>query len=43
MGVYNKLRDLEDYLKYTTFENLKEWFSLIKDNLEEALVKCNGC
>ena len=43
MGVYNKIRYLEKYLQYTTYENLKNWFSLVKDNVEEAVVTCNGC
>lgn len=43
MGYYYKLQEFEEYIKYTTFENLEKWFVLMKDNAEEAIVTCNGC
>eukprot|EP00347_Sterkiella_histriomuscorum_P002251 403368889 len=42
-GIYNKLIEFQDYLQYTNFEKLKSWFEMMKDNAEEAIVKCNGC
>ncbi len=43
MGFYYKLKQYEPYLEYTSFDNLKEWFELMKDKAEEPIVQCNGC
>ena len=43
MGVFNKIRHLEDYIQYTQFPQLLDWFALMKDNVEESLVPCGSC
>ena len=40
---YHKLKPYEENLKYTTFKNLEDWFELAKDNIEDSIVKCDGC
>jgi hypothetical protein len=43
MGIFYHLMKFKHYLEYTSFDNLKDWFELMADNVEEAIVKCNGC
>ena len=43
IGLFNSMKQYDQYIQYVTSENLTKWFAKMKDDFEEPVVKCNAC
>ena len=43
IGLFNSMKPYQPYLQYLVYDNLNKWFELMKEDFEEAVVKCSAC